>query len=56
MKTNFNLFFYMKNPKNYLKGAAPIYYALQSMTTDQKSLQNAIASPLDGIQVCLEQM
>jgi len=25
MKTNFSLLFYMKKPKNYLKGVAPIY-------------------------------
>ena len=25
MKTNFSLLFYMKKPKNYVKGAAPIY-------------------------------
>lgn len=25
MKTNFSLLFYMKKPKNYLKGTAPIY-------------------------------
>ena len=25
MKTNFNLLFYLKKPKNYVKGAIPIY-------------------------------
>lgn len=25
MKTNFSLFFYMKKPKNYQSGVAPIY-------------------------------
>ena len=35
MKTNFSLLFYMKKPKNYQKGAAPIY--LRITVNDNRS-------------------
>ncbi|MGQ7856244.1 Arm DNA-binding domain-containing protein [Pedobacter sp. WC2501] len=36
MKTNFSLLFYLKKPKNYLKGAVPVYLRI---TVDGKRVE-----------------
>jgi Arm DNA-binding domain len=36
MKTNFSLLFYLKKPKNYLKGAVPVYLKI---TVDGKPVE-----------------
>ena len=36
MKTNFSLLFYLKKPKNYLKGAVPVYLRI---TIDGKPVE-----------------
>ncbi|SEB21505.1 Arm DNA-binding domain-containing protein [Pedobacter hartonius] len=44
MKTTFSLLFYLKKPKNYLKGAAPIYLRI---TVDGKRAELSASRECD---------
>ena len=49
MRTNVNLLFYLKKPKNYKTGIMPIYYASQLTDNVQKSQLVGNGIPRVGI-------